>query len=47
MEEGLGLEALPTVIMNFDNDGIEEYNSLVATLEQNEYRSKPKNWSWI
>ena len=30
------------VIMNFENDGVEEYESLVAALERREYRSKPK-----
>ena len=28
--------------MNFDSDGIEEYNSLVAAIELNKYQSKPK-----
>ena len=41
-EEILGVEALEEVIMNFDSDGIEEYNYLVAALEQNDYQSKPK-----
>ena len=41
-EERLGVDALPAVIMNFDIDGIEGYDSLVAALELNEYQSKPK-----
>ena len=28
--------------MNFDSDGIEEFNSLMDTLERNEYRSRTK-----
>ena len=34
MEERLGVEALVAVIMNFDNNGIEEYGSLVAALDR-------------
>ncbi|XP_069149626.1 uncharacterized protein [Solanum lycopersicum] len=34
IEERLGLEALVTLIMNFDSDCIEEYGSLVAALDQ-------------
>ena len=34
IEERLGVEALAAVIMNFDNDCIEEYESLVATLDR-------------
>ena len=41
-KEILGVEALETVIMNFDSDGIEAYNYLVAALELNAYQSKPK-----
>lgn len=41
IEERLGVEKLAVVIMNFDNDGIEEFDYLVAALERNEYRSKP------
>ena len=33
IEERLGVEALAAVIMNFDNDFIEEYVSLVAALD--------------
>ena len=43
-EEILGVEALEEVIMNFDSDGIEAYNYLVAALERNEYRSKPRKF---
>ncbi|TMW96088.1 hypothetical protein EJD97_007942, partial [Solanum chilense] len=42
IEEPVCVEALAVVIMNFLSDGIEEYRSLVAALEQSEYRSKPK-----
>ena len=35
IEERLGVEALAEVIMNFDSYGIEEYGSLVATLDRN------------
>ncbi|TMW95515.1 hypothetical protein EJD97_008725 [Solanum chilense] len=42
IEEVLVVEALAAVIMNFDSDGIEEYDSLVVALERNEYRSMPK-----
>ena len=28
--------------MNFNSDGIEEYESLEAALERNKYQSKPK-----
>ena len=42
IEDRLGVEALAEVIINFESDGIEEYGSLVTTLERGEYRSKPK-----
>ena len=42
IEECLGVKALAVVIMNFASDGIEEYGSLVVTLDRNEYQSKPK-----
>ncbi|XP_015057531.1 uncharacterized protein LOC107003759 [Solanum pennellii] len=42
IEERLGVEALATIIMNFNSYGIEEYGSLVATLERNKYQSKSK-----
>ena len=32
-KERLGVEVVAALIMNFDSDGIEEYGSLVATLE--------------
>ena len=35
IEERLGVEALATVIMNFESDGIEDYGSFMASLEQN------------
>ena len=33
IEERLGVEALATVIMNFESDCIEQYGSLVAALD--------------
>ena len=42
IEERLGVDAIAMVIMNFDSDDIEEYDSLVDALEQNEYLSKTK-----
>ena len=33
IEERLGVEALAAVIMNFDSDCIEEYESLVVALD--------------
>ena len=42
IEARLGVEALAAVIMEFYNNGIEEYDSLVAELKRNDYRSKPK-----
>ncbi len=44
MEKRLGVEALATVIIKFESDGIAEYGSLVVALERNEYRSKPKKF---
>ena len=44
IEERLGLEALAAVIMNFDNDCIEEYESLVAALDRGYVRFKPKKY---
>ena len=34
IEERIGVEALAAVIMNFQNDCIEEYGSLVAALDR-------------
>ena len=42
IEECLGVEALAEVIMNFDSDFIQEYGSLVATLDRGYVRFKPK-----
>ena len=42
IEECLGVEALAVVIMNFESDGIKEYGSLVAELDQGDIRFKPK-----
>ena len=44
IEERLGVEALAAVIMNFDSDCIEEYESLVAALDQGDVRFKPKKF---
>ena len=41
IKECLGVETLPTVIMNFDSDGIEEYGSLVAALDRGNVRFRP------
>ena len=42
IEERLDVEALVAVIMNFNNDHIEEYESLVAALNRGDVRFKPK-----
>ncbi|KAG5615068.1 hypothetical protein H5410_014892 [Solanum commersonii] len=34
IEERLGIEALAAIMINFDSDGIEEYDELVATLDK-------------
>ena len=44
IEERLGVEALTAVIMNFDNDCIEEYESLVAALDRGDIQFKPKKY---
>ena len=44
IEERLGVEALEAVIMNFDSDCIEEYESLVADLDWGDVRFKPKKY---
>ena len=44
IEERLGVEALAAVIMNFDSDCIEEYESLVAALDRGDVRFKPKKF---
>ena len=44
IEERLGVEALATVIMNFDGDGIDEYESLVAALDQGNVHFKLKKF---
>ena len=41
IEGCLGVEALEVVIMNFENDGIEKYGSLVAAL-RGDFQFKPK-----
>ena len=41
IKECLDVEALAAVIMNFESDGIEEYGSLVAALDQGDVRFKP------
>lgn len=32
IEERIGVEALATIIMNFDNDGIKEYDEMVGVI---------------
>ena len=44
IEERLGVEALAAVMMNFDNDCIEEYESLVVALDRGDVRFKPKKY---
>ena len=44
IEELIGVEELAAVIMNFDNDCIEEYESLVAALDRGDIRFKPKKY---
>ena len=44
IEERLGIEPLAAVIMNFDNDCIEEYESLVTALDRVDVRFKPKKY---
>ncbi|KAH0634861.1 hypothetical protein KY284_037647 [Solanum tuberosum] len=44
IKERLGVEALAKVMMNFESDGIEEYDELVDALDRCEYRSKPKKY---
>ena len=44
IEERLGVEALAAVIINFDSDGIEEYGSLVSTLDRVDVCFKPKKF---
>ena len=43
IEERLGVEALASVIMNFDSDGIEKYDELVAALDRYEYRPNQRS----
>ncbi|XP_049369182.1 uncharacterized protein LOC125834055 [Solanum verrucosum] len=42
IKERLGVDALTAVMMNFDGDGIEDYDELVAALDRLEIPSKPK-----
>uniref|UniRef100_M1DI10 Integrase core domain containing protein n=1 Tax=Solanum tuberosum TaxID=4113 RepID=M1DI10_SOLTU len=44
IEERLGVEALAAIMMNFDSDGIQEYDELVAALDRCEYQSKQKKY---
>ena len=44
IEELLGVEALAPVIMNFESDYIEEYESLVAALYRDDVWYKPKKY---
>ena len=47
IEERLVVEALAAVIMNFDRDCIEEYESLAAALDRGDVRFKRRNLSLI
>ncbi|KAK4737236.1 hypothetical protein R3W88_000933 [Solanum pinnatisectum] len=38
----LGIDALAAVMMNFDSDGIEDYDEIVAALDRFKFCSKPK-----
>ncbi|KAK4724087.1 hypothetical protein R3W88_026866 [Solanum pinnatisectum] len=42
IEERLGVDALAAVMMNFDGDGIEDYDELITALDRFEFRSIPK-----
>ena len=44
IEERLGVEELAAVIMNFDNDCVKEYGSLVTTLDRCDLRFKLKKY---
>ena len=44
IEERLGVEALAAVIMNFDSDCIEEYESLVEALDRGDVRFKSEKY---
>ena len=44
IEERVDVEALAAFMMNFDSDGIEEYDELVVALDRGEYWSKPKKY---
>ncbi|KAH0682220.1 hypothetical protein KY289_019972 [Solanum tuberosum] len=42
IEERLGVDAVVAVMMNFEGNGIEDYDELVAALDMFEFCSKPK-----
>ena len=44
IKERLGVEALATLVINFDSDCIEEYESLVGALDRGDVRFKPKKY---
>ena len=44
IEERLGVDALTAVIMNFDRDCIDEYQSLVVALDRGDVWFKPKKY---
>ena len=44
IEERIGVEVLATVIMNFDSDCIEEYESLVTAVDRGDVRFKPRQF---
>ena len=45
IKERIGVETLAAVIMNFDNDCIEEYGSLVAALDRGDISLNRRNMS--
>ena len=44
IKERLGVETLTVVIINFDRDGIDEYESLVVALDRGNVHFKPKKF---
>ncbi|KAG5594679.1 hypothetical protein H5410_035911 [Solanum commersonii] len=42
IEERLGVNALAAVMINFDSDGIDDYDDLVATRDRFQFHFKPK-----
>uniref|UniRef100_M1DPA9 Integrase core domain containing protein n=1 Tax=Solanum tuberosum TaxID=4113 RepID=M1DPA9_SOLTU len=46
IEERLGDDALAAVMMNFNGDGIEDYDELVAALDRTDLRTQPMDRRW-